>query len=103
MAKSFKKLSEAAVSSNKSIVISKNSFNGVTLVQKMFTMDGNREIPIYLKGAFDIEESNVEDAIKALHLAIEEAAFKLGIDLPYWEDRIEEEEGKEEEIGAEDW
>lgn len=73
----YEEITSAAVSSNRTIVISKCSKGGYTMAQKMrLKDDDNREMDIFLKGAFTIGDMNglyeLRDAINAAIDAEEE-------------------------------
>lgn len=70
MTKSYKELAKAKVAENKNIVISKNeSKGGYTIAQQLLVTDNNASIPIFLKGAIQINELEglyeLRDAINA--------------------------------------
>jgi hypothetical protein len=72
MGTEYKPIAKAQVKSNRSIVISECSKGGFTIAQQLDMVENGKVIPVYLKGAFHVD--NVEGLTEirdAINLVIE--------------------------------
>lgn len=69
---SYEELSRAKVSDNRSVVISERSSGGYTIAQQLETVDGDRTMSVYLKGAIHVKDKDaLVDLRDAVNLALE--------------------------------
>lgn len=82
--KKYTEISEAAITQKRSIVISDCSTGGYTLAQKVVVTDGESHVPLFLKGAFQVDNIdgliNLRDALNAAIHEIENRSEDLDWD-----------------------
>lgn len=54
----FKELSKAKIKENKNVVISEKSNGGFIIAQQIIFKDEEKELPVFLKGAINVEDIN---------------------------------------------
>jgi len=69
--KEFTELARAKIRDNRNIIISKDNTGFITIAQQLVIVEDGRETAVFLKGAIEIEEANLENVERAILQALE--------------------------------
>lgn len=74
----YKEISKAKVSESRNIVISDCSRGGFTIAQQLVAKEGDKEVPVFMKGAFHVEDVHgLYELRDAVNLAIQIAESRV--------------------------